>query len=154
MLKTNRLGEGSNKIDDSDFGSSEGTNINFNFPSAIHELKSPGESNFTHTNLRNSGANTSKNFQYIGSKRDSMQGEGRNNTNFFLKNNFANQSLNQSTSTKKKEKKQSFVGTQKISLNHYKLDVSKSPYKRSFNCSIADDSQVQSQNSTPGKLVK
>ena len=94
MLKTNRLGDGSNNMEDSDFGSSEGTNINFNFPSGIHETKSPGESNITNTNLRNSAVNTSKNFQYVGSKKASAQEDSRNYTNFFLKNNGGNKSLN------------------------------------------------------------
>lgn len=83
LVKNNRI-DGSNH-ENSDFGSSDGTNIHFNFPTTIHELISPGGSNCTNTKLRNSAAQTSKNFQYLGNKKDSLQEESRNEVNFFMK---------------------------------------------------------------------
>ena len=53
-LKRKSRINGSNQNENSDFGSSDGTNIHFNFPNTIHELISPGDSNCTNTKLRNS----------------------------------------------------------------------------------------------------
>jgi len=65
-----------------------------------------------------------------------------------------NQTANTKCYTQKSQEKKQLTATQKISFNHQKLDVSKSPSKTSYNCSIADDLQVKSATSTPGKLAK
>jgi len=82
-INKNRV-EGSNNNDNSDFGSSEGTNIHFNFPSTIHEMISPGGTNSTNTKQRHSAVQqTTKNYRYIGAKKDSLQDDSRNEMSFF-----------------------------------------------------------------------
>lgn len=152
VIYLNRL-EGMNP-DTSDFGSSDGTNMHLNCPAGIHQLNqltSPHGSLLAHTQVRNT-LHTTKNFEYHARMDNLLTGASRNEPDapMYKEKTSSKNSGKKSSAVKSSDKKQALVGTQKISFLYQQLDVSKSPYKRSFNMSINDEIHLKSvTQSTP-----
>ena len=117
MLHVNRLDVLHKEA--SDFGSSDGTNVQMNYPTGIHELISPHAT--LHTKnflLRNKQVHTTKNFEYS-VRADNLLGESTRNNLEIVERRSSLKSSSKKAALKTQqspEKKRTFNGTQKVSM--------------------------------------